>query len=374
MASSRPLQTVEMPINMGPQHPSTHGVLRLILTLDGERIVSAEPVIGYLHRAVEKLSENLRYPNIPHLFDRLDYICGLNNEWTLAMAQERLAGIEVPPRAEWVRIILCELNRIASHFLFVGTFGHDAGTTTAYMYGFRERERIQQLFDKVTGYRMMHDYIVLGGIRHDVPEDFVADVRRLLPLLRQGLEDCHNLLTWNEVFIARTRDVGVISGEEAVNWGLSGPVLRASGVPYDLRRAEPYSFYPELEFDIPIGTRGDTYDRYWVRMEEIEQSLRIIEQALERLEPGPYIAAGLPKFPRILRPPAGEVYVRTENPRGEFGVYLVSTGGEMPYRLKIRAPSFCNLMALPRLLEGAYLADAVMILGSIDIILGEVDR
>jgi len=374
MLIKREFETVEMPINVGPQHPSTHGVLRLVMTLDGEQIVKVDPVIGYLHRAVEKLSENLRYQNIPHLFDRLDYVSAFNNEWPLAMAQERLLGLEVPPRGEYLRVILCELNRIASHFLFFGAFGHDAGTATSWMYGFRERERIQRLFEMVSGYRMMHDFVVPGGVREDVPEEFVPALRALLPVLWQGLGDCNNLLTENEVLVTRTRDIGVITGEEAINYGLSGPSLRASGVREDLRLTEPYSVYPDLDFDIVLGQHGDSYDRYWVRMQEVAQSLRIVEQALDRLPGGLVCTPGLPKYPKLLKLPVGETYARAENPRGEFGVYLISTGGDRPYRLKIRAPSFCNLMALPRLMEGHYLADAIMILGSLDVVMGEVDR
>jgi NADH:ubiquinone oxidoreductase subunit D len=374
MLTKRAFETVEMPINVGPQHPSTHGVLRLVMTLDGEQIVKVEPVIGYLYRAVEKLCENLRYQNIPHLFDRLDYVSAFNNELPLAMAEERLLGLQVPARGEYLRVILCELNRIASHFLFFGAFGHDAGTTTSWMYGFRERERIQHLFEMVSGYRMMHDFIVPGGVREDVPEEFLPALRELLPVLWKGLEDCHNLLTENEVLNSRTRGIGVIGGEEAINYGLSGPSLRASGVPEDIRRAEPYSVYPELEFEVPVGQNGDAYDRYWVRMQEVAQSVRIVEQALDRLPDGPVCAPGLPKYPKVLKLPEGEVYARAENPRGEFGVYLISTGGDRPYRLKIRAPSFCNLMALPRLMEGHYLADAIMVLGSLDVVMGEVDR
>lgn len=279
-------------------------------------------------------------------------------------------GVEVPERAEYVRVILNELNRIASHFLFYGTFGMEAGALTPFLYGFIARERIQQIFEAVGGARLTHNYLRVGGVKFDVPADFKQRVRDVLPYLEQGLTDCVNLLSQNEIFLARTRGISPMSGEDAIDYGLSGPVLRASGVAMDVRRSDPYSIYDRFDFEIPVGANGDTYDRYVIRVEEVHQSLRIIRQALDQMPEGPVMG----NAPRVLRPPAGEVYVRTECPRGDFGVYLVSKGGPMPYRLKIRAPSFCNLIALRQMLQGCYVADSVMILGSLDIVLGEVDR
>ena len=370
MTTERQLDTVEMMMNMGPQHPATHGVFRMVLAIDGERVVNMEPHIGYLHRGTEKLCENEQYSQIITLFDRLDYISNFNNELVFCMATEKLMGLEVPERAQYIRVILCELNRISSHFLFYGTFGLDAGAMTPVMYGFRERERIQSLFEAVSGARMMHNYFRVGGLRLDLPEDFHERITWLLGELKKGAEEADRLLTFSEVFLARTRDVGTIDAQTAIGFGLSGPNLRATGVPYDVRRAEPYSIYDRLEFDLPVGDRGDCWDRYYVRIQEIYQSIRIVEQCLEQLPQGPIMA----KVRRIARPPAGEVFAHAENPRGDFGVYLVSTGADKPYRVKMRPPSFCNLMALKHMMRDAYVADAVMILGSLDIVLGEVDR
>ncbi|MDO8672925.1 MAG: NADH-quinone oxidoreductase subunit D [Dehalococcoidia bacterium] len=363
-------ETVEMMLNMGPQHPSTHGVFRMLLAIDGEKVVDCEPVIGYLHRGIEKLFENYGYRQIIPLFDRMDYISAFNCEHTLVMAIEKLMKIEVPERAEYVRVILCELNRIASHMLFYGCMGADAGALTPFLYGFIERERIQQIFEAVCGGRLTVNYLRVGGLKQDVPADFKERVRSILPPLERGLADCDNLLSQNEILLVRARDIGIIKAEEAINFGLSGPTLRASGVAEDIRRTEPYSIYDRFDFEIPVGEVGDTYDRYILRVEEMRQSIGIIKQALDQMPDGPILGT----VPRVLRPPAGEVYVRTECPRGDFGVYLVSKGGPMPYRLKVRAPSFCNLMALRTMLAGCWVADTVMVLGSLDIVLGEVDR
>jgi NADH-quinone oxidoreductase subunit D len=359
-------------VNVGPQHPATHGVFRMVVWIDGERIVDVEPHIGYLHRGSEKLCESELYPQCITLFDRTDYISNFNSELPFCLAAEKLMGVQVPERAQYLRVILCELNRIASHFLFYGTFGLDTGAMTPVMYGFRERERIQRLFEAVSGARMMHNYFRIGGLKEDVPPDFPQRVATLLPQLEQGIQEGDQLLTKNEVFLARTRGVGAISAQEAVEYGMSGPPLRATGLAYDLRAVEPYSLYDRFDFDIPTGAAGDSWDRYAIRVEEVRQSLRIIRQALEQMpEGGPVMAQGVRRLPR---PPKGEAYVRTESPRGEYGVYLVSDGSTKPYRVKIRTPSFANLQALRRLLRDAYVADAVVILGSLDIVLGEVDR
>lgn len=372
MTEAKRLESVDIMVNMGPQHPSTHGVFRMVLWVDGERIVEAEPHIGYLHRGTEKLCEGELYPQIITLFDRLDYIGNYNMELAFCATVEKIMGITVPDRAEYIRVILCELNRISSHMLFYGTMGLDAGAMTPIMYGFRERERIQNLFEATSGARMMHNYFRIGGLREDPPDDFAERVAGILPALARGIEEGDKLLTYNEVFLARSRGIGVLSGQEALDYGMTGPSLRASGIPDDIRVIEPYSVYDRFDFDIPVGNNGDTWDRYAMRVEEMRQSLRIVQQALEQMpDNGPIKAAGVRSIPR---PPKGEVYFRSETPRGEMGVYLVSDGSDKPYRLKVRPPSFANLQALRPMLQGVYIADAVMILGSLDIVLGEVDR
>ena len=363
-------EPLEMMVNMGPQHPSTHGVFRMVLWVDGEKVVAVEPHIGYLHRGSEKLCEGEQYHQVITLFDRLDYVGNFNNELVFCRAVEKLMGLEVHERAEYVRVILCELNRIASHLLFLGTFGLDAGAMTPIMFAFRGRERIQSVFEAISGARMMHNYFRVGGIKEDLPNNFGELIGDLLPQLRSDVEESDKLLTYNEVFIARTKDVGAIDAETAIDYGFTGPCLRACGVPYDVRKAEPYSVYDRFDFDVPVGIDGDSWERYYVRVQEMYQSLSIIEQALEQIPSGPVAALGR----RLIRPPKGDVYVRSENPRGEIGVYLVSDGSDKPYRLKVRPPSFCNLSALKHMLKDSWVADAVIILGSLDIILGEVDR
>jgi NADH-quinone oxidoreductase subunit D len=361
-----------MMVNMGPQHPSTHGVFRMVLWLDGEYVVDVEPHIGYLHRGSEKLAEGELYPQVITLFDRMDYLGNFNNELAYCMTVEKLMGLEVPEYAQYVRIILCELNRIASHMLFYGTMGLDAGAMTPVMYAFREREHIQRLFEATSGARMMHNYFRIGGIKEDVPKEFKARVAGMLGQLEAAVDEGDRLLSYNEIFVMRSRNVGCITGKEALDWGCTGPVLRASGVPYDVRTHEPYSLYNRFQFDIPVGERGDTWDRYAIRMAEMRQSVSIIRQALEQMpDGGPLMTAGVRRIPR---PPKGEAYVATESPRGELGVYIISDGSERPYRLKVRPPSFVNLQALRRMLRDTYVADAVMVLGSLDIVLGEVDR
>ena len=361
---------IDLMVNMGPQHPSTHGVFRLVIWVDGERIVRVEPHIGYLHRGSEKICESEQYNQIVTLFDRLDYVGNLNNELAFCLAVEKLTETVVPERAEYIRVILCELNRIASHMLFYGVYGLDAGATTPMLYGFRERERVQELFESVTGARMMHNYIRIGGVKEDVPADFEKNVRKLLDDLKQGVEECDSLLSQNEMFLARTKGVGVISGDEALDYGVTGPALRASGVVEDVRVTDPYSIYERFDFGIPVGSMGDCWDRYFVRVEEMRESIKIIEQALSELPKGEISA----KVRRIVRPPAGDVFIRTESPRGDLGVYIVSDGSDKPYRVKVRPPSFANLQALEYMLKDTYIADAVLVLGSIDIIMGEVDR
>ncbi len=364
-------EQAELSINMGPQHPATHGVFRMVLTLDGERVVDVYPHIGYLHRGSERLAEGENFQQITTLFDRLDYVANFNNEWVYVRAVEKAMGVAPPERAEYIRLILSELNRIASHLLFYGTYGLDTGAMNPVMIGFRDRERIQQIFEGVTGARMMHNYFRIGGVKEDLPDGFVPAVRALLDQLKSGYEEARGTLTESEIFIERTAGIGAIPAEDLLDYGVTGPLLRAAGIDYDIRKADPYSVYEELDFRVPTGQTGDCYDRYMVRMLEIEQSISIVAQALDKLPEGPVMG----RVPRIMRPEAGDVYVHGENPRGDLGVYLVSSGGTVrPYRLKIRGPSFCNLMALPAMIRGSYLADATVILGSMDIVLGEVDR
>ena len=362
--------SLDLMVNMGPQHPSTHGVFRVVLWIDGERIVKSEPHIGYLHRGSEKLCEDELYSQVITLFDRLDYVSNLNCELAFCMATEKLMDLQIPDRAENIRVILCELNRIANHMLFYGAYGLDVGAMTPVLYGFRERERIQSLFESVTGALMMHNYIRIGGVKEDLPDDFERRITTLTEQLKRGIEECDDLLSNNEMFLARTKGIGIINGEDALDFGMTGPSLRASGILEDVRISEPYSIYERFNFGIPVGTAGDCYDRYYVRVEEMRQSLSIIEQAVQQMEKGPILA----NVRRITRPPKGEVYIRTESPRGDFGAYLVSDGSDKPYRVKVRAPSFANLQTLQHLLRDAYVADSVVILGSIDIVLGEVDR
>jgi len=364
-------EPIEMLLNMGPQHPSTHGVFRMVLWVDGEKIVDLVPHIGYLHRGSEKLCEGEQYHQITTLFDRLDYIANFNNEQVYCRAVEKLMGLEVPERAEYIRVILCELNRIASHLLFVATMGLDAGAMTPSMFCFRGRERIQGLFEAVSGARMMHNYFRVGGLKEDVPDDFIDRMRELLPLIKEDVEESDKLLTFNEIFLARLKYVSPVSAEDAIDYGLTGPCLRASGVDYDVRKSAPYSIYDRFEFDVPIGLDGDCWDRYYLRVQEMYESLGIIEQALEQLPEG-NVLSSLGR--RLIRPPEGEVYVRAENPRGEIGVHLISNGTDRPFRVKLRPPSFCNLSAIRPMLINTWVADAVVILGSLDIVMGEVDR
>ena len=364
-------EPVEMLLNMGPQHPSTHGVFRMVLWVDGEKIVDMVPHIGYLHRGSEKLCEGEQYQQIITLFDRMDYIANFNNEQVYCRAVEKLMGLDVSDRSEYVRVILCELNRVASHMLFIATMGLDAGAMTPSMFCFRGRERIQGLFESVSGARMMHNYFRIGGLKEDVPDDFVQQVREVLELVKKDTEESDKLLSFNEIFLARLKNVAVMSAEDAIDYGLTGPCLRASGVDYDVRKAAPYSVYDRFDFDVPIGLDGDCWDRYYLRVQEIYQSIRIVEQALDQLPEGEVVSS---LGRRLIRPPAGEVYVRAENPRGEIGVYLISDGTDKPHRIKVRPPSFCNLSALRHMMKDAWIADSVIILGALDIVLGEVDR
>jgi NADH-quinone oxidoreductase subunit D len=373
-SDERALETVEMTINMGPQHPSTHGVFRMVLALEGERVKALEPVIGYLHRGAEKLGESQDvegYRKAMIWLDRSDYLSPWLNEHCYVMCVEKLAGIRVPERAEYIRVIMSELSRVSSHCMFYGAFGADAGATTPFMYAFALREQLYALFEAVSGQRMFPNYLRPGGVREDVPADFVSRVRAVVDAAHRAFDDFERLLSGNEIFLSRTRGVGAISAERAIALGVTGPLLRATGLPYDARRVEPYSIYDRFDFDIPVGARGDCYERYLIRLEEMRQSIRIVEQALDQFPGGPFMG----NAPKALRPPKGEAYQVTEHSRGEFGVYLVSDGrSPAPYRVKYRSPSFCNLQALEDMAVGGYVADAVINLGTIDIVLGDVDR
>jgi NADH-quinone oxidoreductase subunit D len=344
----------------------------MVLTIDGEVVNELVSHIGYLHRGAEKLCETMDYRQGIGFMDRTEYLANFNAELSYVMAVEKLMGIEVPERAQWIRMILCELNRLSSHFMFTGAFGTDVGVFgTAFVYSFREREVIQDLFEEITGDRLMYAYFRAGGLGWEVPDNFEQRVHEVLLSADRGIRDMDGLLTQNEIFLARTKNVGVIAGPDAIDWGMSGPSLRASGVPMDIRRDEPYLYYPQVKFDVITGETGDVFDRYYVRLQEMRESVRIVEQCLERLSAGPILPD---RMPRMLRTPPGEVYVRTEAPRGEYGIYLVSQGGNRPYRLKIRSACLSNLQALRDMTIGHYIADAVIILGSIDIVLCEVDR
>jgi len=366
-------ETQDLFVNIGPQHPATHGVFRMVLEVDGEVVRNLIPHIGYMHRGGEKLSEHMDYRQAIGYQDRTEYLSQFNAELCYVLAVEKLAGLVPPERAEYIRIILTELNRVSSHFMFLGAFGTDLGVFgTSFTYAFREREHILDLFEEVSGDRLMYAYFRPGGVAWDVPRDFKDRVRWVCKQALIGADDMDKLLTDNEIFIARTRNIGKLSIEDAIDYGVTGPMLRASGMKFDLRRDEPYSIYDRFDFDIPVGTNGDCYDRYLVRLQEIRESIRIVEQAVEQMpDEGPILPE---RMPRMLRPAAGEVYMRCEDPRGEYGVYIISKGATQPYRCRIRSPSFCNLSALKHMTVGHFVADAVTILGATDIVLCSVDR
>jgi NADH:ubiquinone oxidoreductase subunit D len=358
---------------MGPQHPSTHGVFRMVLTVSGEKVVDVTPHIGYMHRGGEKLMEAMDYRQGIGFADRTEYLAQFSAELCYCMAVEKLMGIEVPERAQYIRVILTELNRLSSHFMFMGAFGIDSGVFgTSFTYAFRDRERLQDIFEEVSGDRLMYAYFRVGGLAWEVTDNFVERVQQVLVQTQRGIQDIDELLTKNEIFMARCQNVGAFSPEQAIAYGLTGPMLRASGVPYDVRKDETYSIYDRFDFAIPVGRYGDVYDRYLVRLAEMRESVKIVEQALEQMPAeGPIIPE---KMPRRLRTPPGEIYAKVESPRGEWGIYLVSKGGDKPYRMHMRSPSFCNLAGLRAMTVGQFLADAVMILGSLDIVLCDVDR
>jgi NADH-quinone oxidoreductase subunit D len=361
----------ELVINMGPQHPATHGVLRVVLKLDGEKVIDADVVIGYLHRGVEKLSEHRDYNQIVMLTDRLDYCASAAANLVYCEAVEKLMSLEVPRRARYIRTVLAELQRLASHLVWVGSHAMDIGAVSVFLYALRERELVLDLFEEFCGARLTYNSMRVGGVPQDVPPGWDKRVLAFCDIMDGKIAEYETLLTHNRIWLDRTRGVGVIPGPEAIAIGLSGPPLRASGVRRDVRKDEPYAAYSEVEFDIPLGSRGDTYDRYLVRLEEFRQSTRIIRQAIEGLPEGPVMG----KVPRVIKPPAGETYHANESPKGEIGFFVVSDGkSTSPYRCRVRPPSFCNLQALPRLIRGHLVADVIAVIGTIDIVLGEVDR
>ncbi|EQB62445.1 MAG: NADH-quinone oxidoreductase subunit D [candidate division Zixibacteria bacterium RBG-1] len=366
-------------VNMGPQHPSTHGVLRLVLKLKGEEVVKIEPVIGYLHRGFEKLSENLTYIQIVPLTDRMDYLASITNELAYVLTIEKALKIEVPKKAIYLRVLTAELQRIVSHLVWLGTFGLDlggalGGGSTLFLYCFREREIILDLFEEFSGARMMYNFNQIGGLRYQPPLDFFSKLKATLPKLKQAFAEYEEMLQENYVFKVRTKNIGVLEVSLAQRMGASGPVLRGSGLAYDIRKAYPYSGYENFEFEIPIGENGDCFDRAKVRILEMKQSLRIIQQALKGMPEGEVAIRPPVRVPTAVKVPAGETYMHIEAPRGDLGVFLVSDGTEKPYRLKWRAPSFSNLAVLPFISNGHKVADVMAILGSLDPVFGEVDR
>ncbi len=382
-------------LNMGPSHPSTHGVLRLVLELDGEVVVKATPDVGYLHRGDEKIAENMTYNQFVPYTDRLDYLAPLANNVAYALAVEKLMGWELPPRGQAIRLIGCELARISSHLLGVGCFAMDCGAMTVFLYTFTEREKIYDLMEMLTGARLTTSYTRVGGMTRDLPANFIPAVKSFLEGLAPRVDEVDSLLSRNRIFVDRTKDIGVMSREDAIDFGITGPNLRASGVEFDLRKRHPYLGYEKFDFDVPVGSVGDSYDRYLCRLQEIRESMKILRQAIEKIPGGPICVTDkkniLPNKPSVLsdmesliqqfmlvtegiKAPPGEIYFGAENPKGELGFYIYSLGGGVPHRLKIRAPSFVNLSILPKLLPGCMLSDVTAILGSFDFVMGECDR
>jgi NADH-quinone oxidoreductase subunit D len=364
------LKTEELVLNMGPQHPSTHGVLRLELELEGEVVTNVKPHLGYLHRCFEKHCEAMTYPQVIPYTDRMDYLASMYNNFGYVVAVEKLLGIQVPERVEYIRVIMGELQRIASHLVALGTYGLDIGAFTPFLYCFIDREKILNLFEITCGARLLYNYMWVGGLSHDIHPDFVRLTKEFITYFRPHIKELNDLLTYNKIFIERTVNIGVLPIDTAINYGASGPVLRGSGMKWDLRKNDTYSIYDRFDFDIPTGKNGDCWDRYYVRVLEMEQSLRIIEQAIDQIPDGDVQSA----IPKRIKPPKGTVYSRVENPKGELGYFIISDGSTSPFRVKVRAPSFVNLSVLGELCKGHLVADVVAILGSIDIVLGEVDR
>lgn len=366
------LKTEPVIINMGPQHPSTHGVFRMRVALDGEVVTDMEMIFGYLHRGVEKLAEGRTYTQNVTLTDRMDYLASMTNNFAYILAVEKLANIRVPERAQYIRVIMAEMMRISSHLMAVGFFLNDCGAfQTPLLYMYREREKLLDLFEMACGQRLTYNYMRPGGLSHDLPPEFFTALKKFVSEMPAFVDEYDRLLAENEILLARTKGVGILPKELAINCSASGPVLRASGVAWDIRKADPYSLYDRFKFEIPMAQQGDNYARYWVRMQEMRQSVKILEQAIKQLPAGPHIA---PEVPLYLHPAPGEAYGHIEAPKGELGFYLVSDGGVAPYRMKIRPPSLINLTALRDMVVGWKIADTIITFGSIDIVLGEVDR
>jgi len=378
---ARPLKSELLHINMGPQHPATHGVLRLFITTDGEIVNSVTPYIGYLHRCAEKIAEGNTWHQYVVYTDRMDYLAAMNCNWSYCEAVEQLmrstgTELEIPEYAQYVRVIIAELNRIASHLISFGTYGLDLGAFTPFLYAIREREAILNIFEKVCGARLMYSYYDIGGVKWDIPADAMEEIRLFVKLFPKKLREYNALLTENKIFVERTADVGVIDAETAIAYGCTGPVLRGSGVDWDLRRDEPWGIYDRFDFKVAVGegtkgTLGDCWDRYWVRMVEMEQSIRIIEQALEMM---PQEGAVMADMPRTLKIAPGEIFVRTECPKGEMGFHLISDGGPEPFRCKVRSPAFHNLHVIEKVGRGQMISDLCATVGSLDLVLGEIDR
>ena len=365
------LETNLLEVSMGPHHPSTHGVFRMDVKLDGETVTELRPVFGYLHRNHEKLAEDMGYLGSMPFTDRLDYFCSMTNNWAYALAGEKMIDLEVPERAEYVRVIMAELTRLVNHIMLVGFFVNDLGALgTPLLYALREREKILDLFEWASGARMMCNYMRFGGLRNDLPEGWLTKCREVVDAFPYFLDEYEKLLVENEIILVRTQNVGVLKPELAINAGITGPMLRASGVNYDLRKVDAYGVYDRFPFRVPMGEVGDCYDRFMVRMLEMRESIKILRQAMDELPEGPIMG----EAPRVFKPPAGEIYGRIEGPKGELGFYLVSDGTAKPYRYRVRPPSLVNLTVLEDLCLGHKVADAVVILGSVDIVLGEVDR
>jgi NADH-quinone oxidoreductase subunit D len=377
------LETEDMTLNIGPQHPSTHGVLRLVAKVDGERAYDVKPVIGYMHRGYEKLAEVRNYPQITALVNRIDWVSGYANEIPFIVAAEKLMELEVPERAQYIRLILTEMARISSHMVFMASYPLELGAATPLFFALRERERVLDLLESVTGGRFHPNFNRIGGVKpaagsgstmrkqiQDLPQGFLAETRDAMDHIAEAADQIEDLVAGNEILLARTKGIGVLPPEVAAAYGVSGPNLRASGVRFDLRKVEDYLPYDRFDFTVPVGKNGDCWDRWWVRLAEIRQSVEIIRQAIDDIPSGPLQA----KVPKVIKVPAGETYVRAENPKGEMGYYLVSDGGQGPYRLKIRSASFSNISILPWMLEGIIVPDIIAIMGSLDFVLGDVDR
>lgn len=369
------LRTDELLINMGPQHPSTHGVLKVLITTDGEIVKAAHPEIGYLHRCKEKHSENVDWMAVAPFVDRMDYLASMNNSMGYAVAVEKLMAIEVPRRAEYIRVIISELQRIGSHLMAFGTYGMDIGAFTPFMHAFRDREKILDIFEAISGARLLYNYMWIGGTYRDITPQLVTQIKEFCAYFADQIQSYNELLSYNKIFVERTANVGIMNRELCWSYGLTGPMLRGAGVSWDLRRDEPYSIYPEVSFDIPVGkgemgTLGDCWDRYMVRMREMEESLKIVNQLIDGIPEGPHRG----RVAKKIRVPKGEVFSRTECPRGELGFYIISDGSEIPYRIKVKSPCFLNISTLDEVTRGLMVADLVATIGSLDIVLGEVDR